>query len=282
MNVLDTSSITDSSEFPIKQGTLVFLQQAYTQIVAAVMQALLSPSYNPSTVYVLYGVVNSGTAPFYNITAGAVFYQGEIFIVPAAAFTATGSNIGVFQIVTSQFTTNADPVTFADLAVRNVHNIRQMQIVQGASGSGIADYTAASYCSFVIPKQLNLTADTTAGNQLSVGGAYPNITLLVPGTGNLNPVLGAGSVHVGDVPGGGVTGVTIPITFTVGGIPTPVSTASYYLMGCVVSQGTPQNDSSTIWTLIDSSRTMAGCSVHFREAISDTQALEFEYIIFKK
>jgi hypothetical protein len=278
MNVLDTSSITDASEFPIKQGTLVFLQQAYSQIVAAVMQALLSPSYNPSTVYVLYGVVNAGSAPFYNITAGAVFYQGEIFLVPAASFTATGSNVGVFQIVTTQFTTNADPVTFTDMTIRNVHNIRQIQVVQGASGSGIADYTAAFYCSFVIPKQLNLSGT----GQASVSGVYPNMVVNVPNNGNLCPVLTDGSVHVGDVPGGGVAGVTIPITFMSGGVPTPISTASYRLEGTMVSQGTPQNDSSCIWTLIDSSRTVNGCSVHFREAISDSQALSFEYIVFQK
>ncbi len=273
MRILDTSSITDSSEFPVKQGTLVFLQAAYTEIVAAVMQALLSPSYNPSTVYVLFGCINSGTSPFYNITAGAVFYQGEIFIVPATSFTATGTNVGIFQIVTTQFTTNADPVTFTDLTVRNVHNIRQVQIVQGASGSGIADFSAASYCSFVIPKQLVLTGT----GQATISGSYPNLNVNVPNNTNLNPVLTAGSVHVGDVPGGGVAGVTIPITFS-----SPVSTPNYYLMGCLVSQGTPQSDSSAIWTLIDSSRTTSGCSVHFREALSDSQALSFEYIIFAK
>lgn len=277
MNVLDTSSITDASEFPVKQGTLVFLQQAYTQIVAAAMQALLSPSYNPSTVYVLFGVVNSGTGAFYNITAGAVFYQGEIFLVPAASFTATGSNVGVFKIDTTQFTTNADPVTFTDMTVRNVHNIRQVLVVQGASGSGIADYSSRSICSFVIPKQLNLTADPASGNQLSVGGIYPNLTLLVPGTGNLNPVLGAGSVHVGDVPGGGTPGITIAITFAAS-----VGTSAYYLEGTMVSQGDPQSDASAIWVLIDSSRTPTGCSVHFREIISATQALSFEYVIKAK
>ncbi len=162
------------------------------------------------------------------------------------------------------------------MTVRNVHNIRQIQVVQGASGSGIADYSAASICSFVIPKQLNLTADTTAGNQLSVGGAYPNLTLLVPGTGNLNPVLGAGSVHVGDVPGGGTSGVTIPVTFAA------LSTASYYVVGTIISQGTPQTDAQVQWNVIDASRTTTGFSVHFAELVSGTQAIVFEYVIFKK
>lgn len=277
MRKLDVSSITDSSEFPVKQGTLQFLQDSYAEIMGALVTALLSPSYNPATVYVLYGCDNSGSGAYYSISAGAVFYQGEIFIVPATSFTATGSNVGVFMISTTQFTTNADPVTFTDMAVRNVHNIRQMIVVQGASGSGVADFSAASFCSFVIPKQLNLTADPATGNQLSVGGVYPNLTLLVPGTGNLCPVLTDGTVHVGDVPGGGVPGVTINITFA-----SPVSTANYRLSGTIISQGDPQADAGVQWDLIDSSRTTTGCQVHFREIISGTQAIAFEYVVFKK
>ena len=88
MRKLDVSSITDVSEMPVKQGTLQFLQDSYAEILGAIVQALLSPSYNPATVYVLFGVSNSGSGLFYNITNGVVFYQGEIFLVDAATIEA--------------------------------------------------------------------------------------------------------------------------------------------------------------------------------------------------
>lgn len=279
MRKLDVSSITDTSEFPVKQGTLQFLQDSYAEIVGAMVTALLSPGYNPGTVYVLFGCTNSGTAPFYNITAGALFYQGEIFIVPATSFTATGSNVGVFQIVTSQFTTNADPVTFTDMTVRNVHNIRQIQVVQGASGSGIADYSAASYCNFVIPKQLNLTCS----GQANLSGVYPNLNVDVPNSTNLHPCLGGGSVHVGDVSGGGVAGNTIAVVFgSAGQAPVLSPGQQYYVQGTIISQGIPQTDAQVQWNVIDSSRTNTGFSFHFAELVGGTQAIQFEYLLFAK
>ena len=135
MRKLDVSSISDSSQMPVKKGTLQFLQDSYTEITKSVMSSLAGGNnYDPAKVYVLYGVINSGIYPVYNIVEGAVFYNGEIFQVDAASFTATGSNVAVCNIVQTQYTTDADPVTFTDASVRNIHNIRKMGISQGASG----------------------------------------------------------------------------------------------------------------------------------------------------
>lgn len=271
MNILDISSWTDSSEFRVKRGTIQFLQLAYQQIVTATLQALLSPSYNPATVYVLFGVQNSLTAPFYSITGGAIFYQGEVFLVDATTFTATGSNVGVFKIVTTQYTTDADPVTFTDSAVRNVHNIRKIQVVQGASGSGISDFSAASYCNFVIPAMLNLTAT----GQAVKSGVYPNINIDVPVSGNLCPVLTDGRVNVGDVPGGGVT---IPVIFSA-----PLANVNYRVMLTLVSQGgSPHDDTTVSFAMIDSSKATTGFSIRLQEWTAGLQSLAIDYIVFAK
>jgi hypothetical protein len=278
MRILDVSSISDVSEMPVKSGTLQFIQDSYKEIGAAIMQALLSPSYNPGTIYVLYGVRNTGTGSFYNISAGAIFLAGEVFLVPATSFTATGSNVGVFNVFITQFTVNADPVTFSDMTVRNVHNIRQIQVIQG-DPTAFVPYSAASFVNFAIPPQLNLEADPAAGNQLSVGGSYPNLTLLVPGTGNLNPVKGAGSIHVGDVPTGGIT---IPIIFGTAG-QAPVQTAPYYVMFSLISQGgIPQDDTTVTVSVIDSSRLNTGFSFRCQEWTAETQSIEIEYLLFAK
>jgi hypothetical protein len=278
MKILDVTPITDASEFPVKKGTLQFLQDAHQETMAALIEALIGAAYNPAVVYILVGVVNSGTYPAYSITAGAAFYNGEVFLIDPATFTATGSNVAIFQIVVSQYTTDADPVTFTDTTVRNVHNIRKLQIVQGATGSGIADYSAAFVMNFFIPDQLNLTAPNTGtylGNLLQLIGSYPNIALFVPPSANPNPILTAGSVNVGDV---NVTGTGTDVAVTFG---SALSTASYYVVGTVISNGTNVTfDTKVTWSIRN--RLTTGFTVHFEEYVNAPQNIAFEYIIFKK
>lgn len=277
MNILDTTSWSDTSEFPVKKGTIDFLQSAYREIFAAMLKASIGPSWNPSVMYVLFGVQNAGVVPFYNMSAGAIFYQEEVFMVDAAAFTATGSNVALVNHVTMQYTSFADPVTFTDLAVRNVHNMRKLQIVQGASGTGERDLTQLNYQNLVAYPQLNLTAT----GQAVKSGAYPNINIDVPVSGNLNPILGAGSVHIGDVPGGGVA---IPVAFgTAGQCAVLPGGQQYYVMGQLISQGgSPHDDSTVTVAIIDSSRTSTGFSIRCQEWTAGIQSLAFEYIIFAK
>ena len=148
MKKLVIDSISDSAQMPIKKGTLQFLQDANYEAMQSIVLAAIGSTYDPTKVYVLYGCINSGSGNSYTITAGAVFYAGEIYLVDAASFTASGSNVGVFSIAITQYTNNADPVTFADTTIQNVHNIRKMLISAGASGSTIGDYSARSPFSF--------------------------------------------------------------------------------------------------------------------------------------
>lgn len=282
MKKLDISPISDSSQMPLKKGTLQFLQDSYYEIVNAVMSALVGPGYDPTVVYMLYGGINGATAPAYNITAGAVFYNGEVFLMDGAAFTTTGTNVAVISIIQTQYTTDADPVTFTDSAVRNVHNIRKIQVTQGAAGSTIANYGQVFFLNFVIPKQLNLTqpdATQYPNNTLQILGAYPNFQLYVPqAAATANPILAAGSLNVGDIP---QAGQDFTVTF-----PTAVGTGNYYVQGTIISQGASANaDTSVFFTV--RSRTTTGFVVHFRELPTssmggDTQNIAFEYVVFKK
>lgn len=262
MKILDTTPITNSARLPIKKGTLQFLQDAHKETAAATIIALIGPSYNASTVYILYGVQNSGSGSNYVISSGYAFYNGEIFTVDATSFTTVGTDTAVFNIAITQYTTNADPVTFTDTTVKNVHNIRKITVSSGASGSGIADYSAGFFLSFVIPAQVNLTG---AG----VTGSYPNYTIAGP-TG-LNPVLYAGSINVGNVASGGQD---VTVTFP------SVGTGLYYVMGSMISNGTAEQDATVLWNI--RSRTDTSFIVHFREDVAATQNVAFEFILFKK
>ena len=239
MKKLDVSSITDSSEFPVKKGTLQFLQDAYSENLAALLIGIIGNTYNPGTVYILYGCTNSLTAPAYNVAAGAIFYNGEVFYVDVATFTASGGNTAIFSIVVSQYTVDADPVTFTDFAVRNVHNIRKIQISQGASGTGLADYSAGAFLNLRILPQLNLSAPVSGSfsdNVAQVFGTYPYINIYVPApASNSNPIVASGNVHIGDVsPGGGTTIAGTGVY--------ALPDSNYYVLGTIRSDETVGSD----------------------------------------
>lgn len=142
MKKLITTSISNTVGFPVKSGTLDFLQLAYQEALTAISKNIIgSLGYSTSTVYILYGCVNSGSGSSYIISAGAVFYNGEVYLVPAATFTVSGGDVAIATLVTLQYSTNADPVVFTDGSSKSVHNIRQVVITDGSTGSGISDFS---------------------------------------------------------------------------------------------------------------------------------------------
>src|SRR5690606_34585308 len=72
-----------------------------------------------------------------SISSGVILFNDEFFLISSSTILApTGTDVIVFDIVTSQYTSNADPVLFTDAISRNVHNINTLSIRSGASGSG--------------------------------------------------------------------------------------------------------------------------------------------------
>lgn len=281
MKLLDITSTSDTSQFPFKKGTLQFMQDAHRETLAATIKALIGIGYSPTVIYVMSGVLNSGTAPSYTTNAGSIFFNGEIFDIDAVNFTASGSNVAVFGIVQSQFSIDADPVTFTDFVVRNVHNIRKMQLSQGASGTGLADFSQLYRLNFNIPALLNLTAmaGTVGGtnysdNILQVIGMYPNLGLYVPAPVNsLHPILAVGSYNIGDLVNSNIN--TYAVTF-----PTALATANYQVLGAIISNGTVSQDTTVVWSIAN--RLTTGFQLNAKEIVSTVQNVAFEYTIIQK
>jgi hypothetical protein len=164
MKQLDTSAITTTVGMPLKGGTLQFFQLAYQEALTAIANNFLGAKSDSTNTYILFGCLNSGTGGAFNISAGAVYYNGEVFLVPAASFTPGGGQTAVGTIVTSQYTFNADGVLFTDGITRNVHNIRQIVFAAAASGSGITDFDNLLVCGVNVANEQN--------NTLSPGGNY--------------------------------------------------------------------------------------------------------------
>jgi len=264
MKKLDVSSVTDSARFPIKSGTLAFLQQAYGEALEGIIISLIGPTYSTATMYVLSGCVNTGSGSNYTISGGYVFFNGEIYSVPSAGFSTTGTDVPVFVLLsTFVMAINADPVTFTDNSTKNVHNIRQVLVQSGASGSGLADYSTRYVMSFNIPQQLNATG---AG----VSGTYPN--LVFQGAG-LQP-LAVGRVHIGDIPGSHV--MTYNVVFD-----TPLATSSYIPVLSLISIGTiPGDDIYVSFGVIGSTITTTGFTIQLREIPGSVQNIDIAYVVY--
>lgn len=137
--IIDLSPITSTNEFPVKSGTLQFIQDAYKESLAQALSSLVE-TIDPTQVYIVSGLYNSGSGSVYNVTQGVVYFNGELFDVPAFSFTLVGSELPYPSIITTQYTTNADPVTFTDGTPRNVHNIRKFNVTNTTTYAGIMDY----------------------------------------------------------------------------------------------------------------------------------------------
>lgn len=143
MKKIDTSSISNTAGMPAKAGVLNHLMQAYQEALQALSNSLIGNEYDATKVYVLYGCLNSGTSPAFIISAGAIFFNGEIYLVPAISFTISG-NVAIGNIATA-FATSAigDPIQFTDGASHNVLQIRTAAISAGTTGTGtLPDFSA--------------------------------------------------------------------------------------------------------------------------------------------
>jgi hypothetical protein len=144
MRKLKITDITSSAAMPVKSGSLEHIQLAAQEAISASLKCLLDSEYDPTVGYVLYGCENSGSGTTYTISEGAIFYNDEVFLVPSASLTTSGSNVVVAQIVTTSYTgngVNADPVNFTNGVPYNVHEIRKINFVLGLSGSQEFNYS---------------------------------------------------------------------------------------------------------------------------------------------
>lgn len=122
--------ITSSAGFPVKQGTWDFLQQSYQEAFNEVLLGLIGANYDATKIYRIRGIDITVGGGITTITAGSVFYNGEVYLTDAVSF----SGVATFGLRRTQYNVNADPVIFTDTSVHSVHNIWKM--VFGAATGG--------------------------------------------------------------------------------------------------------------------------------------------------
>lgn len=169
MRKIDETKITSDKSMFFKQGTWTHLQKAYQEPITESIKAMIGSGYDATKMYVLNGCVNSGSGSSFVISAGSVFYGGEVYLVDATTFTTSGGNVAVGTITTTNNTTDysADPCEFSDGSLENVHNIRKVVIAGGATGSGTKNYSAFDFYPFAFNFK-DISSNITAGTNITI------------------------------------------------------------------------------------------------------------------
>lgn len=161
MKTVDYSVAVYPQKLPVLEQTLDFMQVGAKEAVASVILGILNGQYVTNSVVILYGCVNSGSGLNYIISAGAVYYNGEYFDVPAATFTAGAGQVAVGTITTTQ--DPVDPVKLQPSGTNvSVHDIRKIVIAAGTSGSGTKDYS-----DFISYKNEKFEAETVPNTSIT-------------------------------------------------------------------------------------------------------------------
>lgn len=128
-----TSNIAGLVGQPVKKGSLDHIFNSISEQSLAEYQAKNS-NYDDTKVNVLFGCRDTGTGGAVNVSAGAVIYNGELFIVDAVSFTPADTPVAVIT-TTYVSATGSDPTEMTDGLLKNVHAIRKISIIDGSTSS---------------------------------------------------------------------------------------------------------------------------------------------------
>ena len=185
MRIIQTTAINDAlnQDQPLLGASIDFLTQNQIETLSAIVQNLIGPSYSSSQVYVLWGCVvtgvTSGSGNF-AMTAGAIFYGGEIFQIAAVTTVAVGIGNAVYSTMASNPTTTdpytgtraLDPITMSDgVTTINAHLTRTW--VTSIATSGPNPVNGWIYINSPVPLQVGSGSNPAYGaNFVANDGLY--------------------------------------------------------------------------------------------------------------
>jgi hypothetical protein len=161
MKRLLTTNITADRGVPIPKQGLDYLQDSHKEAIDGIVKGLVS--YSTNDLIILYGCSVTGSGP-YALTAGAMYYNGEVYLVDAnASITVAGGQTLVWSIANNDTTE-----VFTDGLNYNYYRNAKLVLSSGTSGSGIANYDAATV------KRLSNNFNV---NNLTIGGTITSTDL---------------------------------------------------------------------------------------------------------
>lgn len=184
-NVLDPSVLQ-----PFTAQSLRFLQDSKEDDVAALVKALVISnlgSYSLTTPYVISGCVVSDSGK--DVTAGEIFYGGKYYETTAVNGT---TNVARFILTASQDAT-ADPLTFSNSSVFNVHTIYTYVATDSATlgdfnATQLVDLYTGSSTKYTFYAERLTTRNETTGTP-PIDTAAEIFTFTTPNDGKTRDVL---------------------------------------------------------------------------------------------
>jgi hypothetical protein len=130
--------ITSTAKQPYLKQTHQHYNEMFNELSKAFGNTIVA---DPTGVTILWGCINTGTGTGIGnsaiISAGAVYYNGEVYQVPA--FSTASIVSGLKGTFTTSYVSGIDPVLFSDNTTHNVHQIQTL-VLSDAAASLPADY----------------------------------------------------------------------------------------------------------------------------------------------
>lgn len=193
MKTLDLSAVTPSVGIIPQKDTVEHITSSYLEGVASLAKSMIPTSWQTGKLVILHGCVDTGTPPTRTLSAGAVYYNGEVYQVPAASFTTTGLQIGIWTLQDVNTGTESKLTDGSDVHIL-VNN--KFVFAAGLAGSGLFDESSTNI--------------KTQGKWIS--GATTLLFSAVTGDGL---TLNSGSSKVSYVVSGNTLFYKVGLTFTV-------------------------------------------------------------------
>ncbi len=154
------------------------IEEAYSESLQELSKGLVASS---ASYIVLYGCVNSGDTTDYDISAGAILKDGEIFLVPAFAGAAGVGEVPVLGLVTDNTT-----LKYTDDTMQTTLVERTMAWTIADEGTGLVDYADIVTLKTAVRAMLDLSKEVdirikAANHILEADDAGANVVMNVAG-----------------------------------------------------------------------------------------------------
>ena len=156
---------------PIQKMTLDHLQEAYNEQIRALAIANGTDDYpgTPGTTAydILFGLQSTTIGSAFTANRGAIYTNGEIYLVPAASFTI---GVGQFPVLVETTTyATGDPTEFTDGNTYNIHQIKTATIVSGTALTANYIGTFSDFTNKKLPTTVTNTSGITYGTNITSG-----------------------------------------------------------------------------------------------------------------
>jgi len=164
---------------------LLFMEAGIKEAFLNTVLGIIGNSYSTSTPYVLFGCIRTGTPDgtggTVSITAGSIFYNGEIYTIPSVTILLTTGQYVVGSITTTYGTAEV----LKDGTSTNVQQINQINFTGGASGSGTFNQASCEVITAVNHNNIVSIIDTCTSGNIGYNSTLTPLCSFVPSANNV-------------------------------------------------------------------------------------------------